>query len=821
MAPVPNRHLIYPERNLPEQGNEPSVQPGAIPSGIEAGLAFAFGTSLSACSVQASLAAAALISLNYGGWIAARRFLKPRLAHPAKKKIAWLYLICGLGWFSHESAQAPSVKAHPRAGHVLREKTFAGTVRGTVSNLPIVRQQLFASDSGSSMYAEFKLKTSTPGQLYLVRAGIEGDQLPAGLRPGVSVEVIGKIYPQRPRSTPTRKDTPAAIIQSLPGSLTFGQEPPSRPSLGLRIRWPVVNLIRRLYSDKEQGLFCALITGEKRLLSQELSLLFVETGTVHFLAISGLHVGLIMAFAMRIPFPQKGRTILRLIVLGLFVLLSGANTPVLRAAIMIGLHLLLQAAGRLPRALDTLGWTLLALLITDPLSISKPGFQLSFIATIAILGWNEMRTNDLRERSRLLIPSKPAGAFSRFGSALFFHIQNSLWVAVISTAVTAPLIATYFHRVHPVAPLLSVCLYPLIAMSLLLGLSSILLGLIWIEAGFLAADAATVFARMLNGLLVFSRNIPGHCFNLPPPGFAMVSIFYLLLGAGISKKTRGVALLLSILVLPITLIMSLAAGNEDNPRLIHLDAGAGSAALLELPGSKRAFLIDACGKTRTGSWRLVRTLLDKGHRRIDGVILTHPHVDHAGALPVLTRSLDVGEVFCSEHFEREEYGVRLLADARKKGVRVSKVRRGQLLRLPGPEDIVLRIIYPDQTENLPLAQHANEMSLSFFIEIGQKRILCLGDLEEDGLARLFETGEDLNSEVLILPHHGRSNCLYDTLLEKVSPTTVVVSGDGQGQAEETLLRIELSGIKAYATWRGGSIQNEWNTGGIKTSYVDR
>jgi beta-lactamase superfamily II metal-dependent hydrolase len=455
------------------------------------------------------------------------------------------------------------------------------------------------------------------------------------------------------------------------------------------------------------------------------------------------------------------------------------------------------------------------------LSISEPGFQLSFIATIAILGWSSMRANDLRERSRLLIPPKPPGAFSRLGSALFSHIKNSLWVAVISTAVTAPLIATHFHRVHPAAPLLSVCLYPLIAASLLLGLSSILLGFIWIEAGFLAADAATVFARMLNGLLVFSRNIPGHCFNLPPPGFTMISIFYLLLGAGISKKTRGAALLLSTLILPIALIVSLAAGNENNPRLIHLDAGAGSAALLELPGSKRAFLIDACGKTRTGSWRLARSLLDKGHRRIDGIILTHPHVDHAGALPVLTRSLDVGEVFCSEHFDREEYGEKLLADARKKGVLVSKVRRGQLLRLPGPEDIVLRIIYPDQTENLPLVQHANEMSLSFFIEIGQKRILCLGDLEEDGLARLFETGEDLNSEILILPHHGRSNRLYDTLLEKVSPTTVVVSGDGQGQAEETLLRIELSGIKTYATWRGGSIQNEWNTAGIKTSYVDR
>ncbi len=820
MAPAPNRHLIYPERNLPEQGHAASVQPGAIPSGIEAGLAFAFGTSLSACSVQASLAAA-VICLTYGGWIATPRLLKPRLAHPAKKKIAWLYLICGLGWFSHDSAQTPWIKTRAQEASVLRQKALPGTVRGTVSDLPILRHQRFASNSGGSMYAEFRLKTSTPGQLYLVRAGIKGDRLPAGLKPGASVEVQGKIYPQPPPCAPARKNTPAAIIQSLPGSLTFDQEPPSRPSLGLRIRWPVVRLIRELYSDKEQGLFCALITGEKRLLDQELSLLFVETGTAHFLAISGLHVGLIMAFAMRIPFPQKGKTILRLMVLGLFVLLSGANTPVLRAAIMIGLHLLLQAAGRLPRAIDTLGWTLLALLIADPLSISKPGFQLSFIATIAILAWSSMRAKDLRERNRLLIPQKPAGAFSRLGPALLSHIQNSLWVAVISTAVTAPLIATHFHRVHPTAPLLSVCLYPLIAVSLLLGLSSILLGFIWIEVGFLAADAATVFARMLNGLLVFSRNIPGHCFNLPPPGFAMVSIFYLLLGAGISKKTRGTALLLSFLILPITLIVNLSAGNENNPRLIHLDAGAGSAALLELPGSKRAFLIDACGKTRTGSWRLARSLLDKGHRRIDGIILTHPHVDHAGALPVLTRSLDVGEVFCSEHFDREEYGEKLLANARKEGVIVSKVRRGQLLRLPGPEDIILRIIYPDQTENLPLAQHANEMSLSFFIEIGQKRILCLGDLEEDGLARLFETEEDLNSEILILPHHGRSNSLYDILLKKVSPTTVVVSGDGQGQAEETLLRIELSGIKTYATWRGGSIQNEWNTAGIKTSYVGR
>ena len=227
MAPVPNRHLIYPERNLPEQGNEPSVQPGAIPSGIEAGLAFAFGTSLSACSVQAGLAAA-VICLTYGGWIATSRVLKPRLAHPARKKISWLYLICGLGLFSHESAQAPWVKDHSQAGHVLRKKAFAGTVRGTVSDLPIVRHRLFASDSGGSMNAEFKLKTSTPGQLYLVRAGIKGDRLPAGRLsrgPGEDLPSAPPIHPNSKKYTGCHHPVlawlthlrPGAALSALPG----------------------------------------------------------------------------------------------------------------------------------------------------------------------------------------------------------------------------------------------------------------------------------------------------------------------------------------------------------------------------------------------------------------------------------------------------------------------------------------------------------------------------------------------------------------------------------------------------------------------------
>ena len=821
MVAARKTYPICSDHYFPEQQDCNSVQPERIPSGIELGLSCALGTALSACSIHPALAAATLgLMLWTGRWVS-RRLIRPPPKAPSARKITWLCIICGLSWLSHELA-ATSWENN-RYGERLskREQKFSGSVKGRIADLPILRQKMFPGGTADSKYIDFLLETQHPEQFYRVWLEIKGDKRPAGLKPGAFVKVQGKIAPQYHEKTHNRNKAIAGTIRALPGSLTFYHEQSRQPAPGLSLRWKVTQLLNRFYAGKELGLFSALITGEKRSLDQDLKLLFVETGAAHFLAISGLHVGLVMLFAMKIPFPWRGETCLRLLLLGLFVLLSGGNTPVLRAAMMIGLHLSLQAAGRLPRALDTFGWTLLLLLILDPLSINEPGFQLSFVATFAILAWTCVKAKGTRERRLMMIPSRSGGAFSKLALCFSSYVRTSLWVAVISTAATAPLIAMYFHRVHPISPVVSVCLFPLIALSLVLGLSSILLGFISIEVGLLVANAASVFARMLIELLVLLQSIPGQSLSVPPPGILACIVFYLLLGAGLLKKTRGPALLLSFIVLPASIILSLSSSDKNGPVLTLLDSGAGSAALLELPANKSIFLLDACGRTPAESRRLARSILKSGHRRIDGIVLSHPHSDHAGALPLLTKTFDVGEIICSEHFEREDYGAELLWAARKTGIPVRTVERSQELQLPGPELVSLRIIYPAGTEELPLRRQPNEMSLSFFIEADGKRVLCLGDLEENGLARLFETNEDLTSEILILPHHGRTNRLYGTLLKKVSPGTVVVSGDGRGQAEETLRKIELSGINCYATWRGGGIRIMWKADSLLTCYVDR
>lgn len=819
MDPAPTTHLQNPGPRQPAQAGETASNTAGIPSGIEAGLVFAVGTAFSACSISPVLMASATSLLLWGAWFIERRKRQRHTGGTLKRKVAWLCILCWLGWLSYQSVAKPGNASQDAP--VESGPPTMGTVRGIVANLPVLRQELFSYEPGKSNYSDFRLKTHRPERLYLVRAKVPGQNLPPGLEPGALVEVRGKIRPYNSTGSHHGRESPAATIRVFPGALTVHAGPSLAPWSGLRIRWQVLKLINKLYAGKERGLFCALITGEKRLLDKELRLLFIDTGTAHFLAISGLHVGLVMLFAMRLPFPRRVKTPCRLLALGLFVLLSGANTPVLRAALMIALHLLLRAAGRLPRALDTLGWTLLGLLFLSPASIGEPGFQLSFTATTAILAWTSMRGKETRERKRFLLAPVPVSRLPAAGLSLTRNLRDGFLVALVSSAVTAPLIATHFNRVHPLAPLLSICLYPLVALSLLTGLASILLGFIWLEAGLLVASAAAFFARMLNEFLAFSQTIPGHCFFLPPPGLALTSICYLLLAAGLSRKTRIPALLVATLTLPLILLLNLVIPAAGNPRLTHLDTGAGSAALLHLPANKSVFLIDACGKTPEGGRRLARSILRAGHRRIDGIFLTHPHTDHAGALPLLSNALDIGEVFCSSHFHRDDYGTTLLADARREGISIRTVERNQVLWLPGPEKVALRILYPDSEENLPLSREANEMSLSFFIEIGGRRIICLGDLEENGLARLFGSGENLNSEVLLLPHHGRNNRLYDTLLKKVAPRVVVVSGDGRGGGESTLRRIELSGIKTYSTWRGGGIRNEWKDAGIMTSYVGR
>ena len=157
--------------------------------------------------------------------------------------------------------------------------------------------------------------------------------------------------------------------------------------------------------------------------------------------------------------------------------------------------------------------------------------------------------------------------------------------------------------------------------------------------------------------------------------------------------------------------------------------------------------------------------------------------------------------------------------AGKAGISVRKVRRGSRFEFPGEPQFSIDLLHPSPSEPLPFARSPNDTSLALRFSFRGSRILFLGDVEEDGLARLFEEESDLHADVLIAPHHGRANKLWNVLLEKVRPAALIVSGSGDGGAREVARNAESAGISVHATWIGGAVRTVWTRGkGWKPGY---
>jgi len=558
------------------------------------------------------------------------------------------------------------------------------------------------------------------------------------------------------------------------------------------VRGAVHRTFKAMYRERTRGFVLSLLLGDRRLLTSDVREALRLTGTYHLLAISGLHVYLIMFLVLRIPLPARIRLPARLLFLAGFALLTGARASVMRAALMFSLGILLEACGRSPRALNTLGWTTLILLGMDPLLSMDIGFQLSCVAVLAILTWGDRLSRHGTQES---------------SSARF--LVGFLAVSVGTTASTAPLIALYFHRLHLFAPLWNLVAYPLALVTLVGGLLSLALGFVHPHLGFPVAYLVDLLAQTLLEPLVLGARLPGSAVTLPPPSSVLVAATYVLLTAGLFLRIRRAILLVAGLALPVSVAVVLAL-----PRPIELwtfDCGACDTALLTTPGSG-ALLIDAgAGGTHTQAGAtLTRAIVSTGSRVLSGVFLTHAHADHTRGLRGVWERLRVEKIWVSPFFERSREGRRLARKARGRGLPVRVVSRGSCLRFARQPELRVDVLYPHELETLPLARSRNDTSLALRVSLRQRSILFLGDLEEDGLSRFLSQEGDLQAEVLIAPHHGRGNRLWPVLIERVRPRDVIISGTGNGGARELAAWLETLGIRVWATWRRGAIRTVWS-----------
>ncbi len=147
--------------------------------------------------------------------------------------------------------------------------------------------------------------------------------------------------------------------------------------------------VEALYPEEIAGLIRGMILGEREAVPPDAEEDFALLGLAHLLAISGLHVGVfvgaVYGLLKGIGLTREKAAGLVILLLPLIVLLTGAGAPVIRAAIMAGLALLAVILRRWKDGLTFLAVAAWALLIWNPYQLFQPGFQLSFVVTLALL----------------------------------------------------------------------------------------------------------------------------------------------------------------------------------------------------------------------------------------------------------------------------------------------------------------------------------------------------------------------------------------------------------------------------------------------------
>ena len=554
-------------------------------------------------------------------------------------------------------------------------------------------------------------------------------------------------------------------------------------------------LLARVRSTDRPGaiLAQALVLGDARRVPPAWKTGLRRAGLSHLLAVSGLHVGLILGgFWWLLGGRSSWLTALGgVAILVLYGCLVGPRPSLLRAALMALFVILALVLERPPQALNALCAALIVILFFDPQAVRDLGFQLSFLATAGILLY----------APRLLKSWRPRGAGGPAGS-----VVAGLAVTVAAQLATLPITAVRIGLLAPFAPVLNLLFVPVTALALGVALPWVLLvaggsipvvGIVAEPAGNLLLGLLDVLALPFAWLALLP---PGAWLALPVSidvGAAFILTIWLgFLLSGLRRAAYALALVL----------LCGPASPDPEPRIVMLDVGQGEAVLLRGGGRGPVILVDG-GGFRQGNFAeaaLLQALAAEGVRRIDLAVLSHGDTDHCQGLLDLTRYLRVDRLWAAAVEIQDGCG-RALAE-RLPG-RVESVRRGDRETVGVWR---LEVLHPAPDPGV----HGNSASLVIRACTGGACVLLTGDLDLAGERELLDWTRDrarpLRSQVLKVGHHGSRTSTGSAFLRAVAPRFALVSAGRQNAyghpSPDVVARIEARGARVLRTDRSGRIE---------------
>lgn len=578
----------------------------------------------------------------------------------------------------------------------------------------------------------------------------------------------------------------------------------AKPSLNaIQNFWQVFNDLRIRLNEKitdtlnpeASALVSAITTGERRYISEELRDAFNSSGLAHILSISGTHFGLFSIFLFGgfrflikyLPYkilqrvtiyvmPSQGAAILTLPFILAYLGLSGSSIPAVRSFIMIGLFLIGLLIERKEFWLNSLLFAAVLIVGWSPDALFSLSFQLSFIAVLFIGFFISQK-----EKSE-----KPENRFVNI-------LKNTALITLAASLGTAPLVAYHFNYFSIISPLANFLIAPFIGFVILpLSLFS---AFVFIFTGhYLFSGVINAAASAAIYLVKFMAGVPFADIKMHAFPVIFLILFYAGFAIFLLFERKRYLLLVPVSVL-VAGIIYLAIPKGSEMAVTYLDVGQGDSSVIQLP-DKKILVIDTgrSGREVAGFLRYL------GRRKIDALILSHGHPDHAGGADYLIKHFKVKEIWDNGRF--------MYPEGMLTGVNHRSLERGDIIE---GNKFVMHVLHPYKefyTMSGDEYTEDNNSSLVLRIEGGKRSFLFAGDIEEEAeedIAHLFKW---LKSDVIKIPHHGARASASEGFLDAVSPQIAVISAgrnNSFGHPHEEMLEY-LKSAKVYRTDLHGAIK---------------
>jgi len=558
--------------------------------------------------------------------------------------------------------------------------------------------------------------------------------------------------------------------------------------------------LARALPEPQGSLAQGILLGLRGNIPDSLYEAFSRTGTAHLLAISGLHISIIIAMLLSFGILVFGRRRsiyiwLTLALMWLYALLAGMHPPIIRAAIMGSLFLIAEYLGRQRSAIIALAFAAAVMVGAQPHVLWSVSFQLSFLAMAGLVLLYPYFQAWGRKSVASLFKAREGIA------AAADMITDGFAVTLAAIVAIGPLIAYNFGVVSlvalpatffslPALPIIIVTSALVAFVGLLASLAAQILGwlawlflsyLIFVIQGFDALphsslEVATVSTWHIWGYYAILAGVIAllnHRKQLADFSSRLISRIRKV-AQGIPKLHPGFStkwLILPLLVVAILVWAVALTTPDDKLHISFLDVGQGDAILIQAPDGQD-ILIDGGPDPQKINLELGEKL-PFWDRTIDLLVCTQPHADHVtGMVEVLHRYkvkqvLDPGVSYNSSIYRE------WLSLVEDKGIEYNIARAGQEIDLGN--GITIEILNPPpeffQGTSCDVDNNGAVLKLAW----NKVSFLFTADIREEAEFELIEQRANLKSTVLKVAHHGSETSTSPQFLAAVDPEVAVIS----------------------------------------------